>query len=344
MVPARMLYTGTRYDFDDALVDPANPPVLTGRLGVLTALLRRHHDVVEVTEPAAINRAPFLLVQLLAIRARDLVTRRRTTIVAYCIGNADPALEVRVRWRLPFPAARLLGTALVRALVRLIDRLAFGTTGSRELYEGLVGERALAGRSRTFEALPAACSCGADAPGETAEPGRRVLFLGAFAERKGIRQTMAAWDVLIARDPSAELVMIGTGALEGEVRRWAARRPEVDVVVDPPRPEVHRALRASDVLVLLSQRHGHWREQIGLPVLEGLAHGCEVVTTTETGLAPWLAGHGHAVLPPSAPAGDVATAIADALQRAANRAGSLDALPIEDQRIAADRWMMTGRV
>jgi glycosyltransferase involved in cell wall biosynthesis len=344
MVPARMLYTGTRYDFDEALVDPSEPPVLVGRFGVLRELLRRHHDVVEVTEPAMITRAGFLLVQLLAVRARDLVDRRRTMIVTYCIGNADPALEVRARWHLPLPVARVAVTALVRILVRLTDRLAFGTTGSRQLYEDLVGPGRLEGRARTFEALPSACPCGVDAADGASGPTRRVLFLGAFAERKGIGPTLAAWDVLRAEDREAELLLVGTGPLESEVRRWAADRAEVSVLLDPPRPEVHRALRASDVLVLLSQRRGHWREQIGLPVLEGLAHGCEIVVTTETGLAPWLADHGHEVLPPTAAAAEVAAAIEAALDRARTRTGSLDALPDEDQRIVADRWLMTGEV
>jgi glycosyltransferase involved in cell wall biosynthesis len=53
-----------------------------------------------------------------------------------------------------------------------------------------------------------------------------------------------------------------------------------------------------------------WREQIGLPLVEGLAHGCRVVTTTETGLAEDLRGHPLVTL--TTP-GD-ATALAEALR------------------------------
>jgi hypothetical protein len=39
----------------------------------------------------------------------------------------------------------------------------------------------------------------------------------------------------------------------------------------------------------------------------------------------------------------VAAALSAALDRAPSRRGSLDDLPELDQRIAADRWMLTGR-
>jgi glycosyltransferase involved in cell wall biosynthesis len=82
-------------------------------------------------------------------------------------------------------------------------------------------------------------------------------------------------------------LVIGAGRLLPEVRAWADGRDDVDLEIDPPRARVHEAMRESSVLVLLSQPHGHWREQVGLPIVEGLAHGCEVVTTSETGLASW---------------------------------------------------------
>ena len=109
------------------------------------------------------------------------------------------------------------------------------------------------------------------------------------------------------------------------------------MLLDPPREQIHRALRENSVLVLLPQK-----EQLGLPILEALSHGCEVVTNSETGLAAWLAAHGHGVLPPDSSAEAVADAIAMALDRAALREGSLKDLPTTDQRIEADRWLATG--
>jgi glycosyltransferase involved in cell wall biosynthesis len=65
----------------------------------------------------------------------------------------------------------------------------------------------------------------------------------------------------------------------------------VSVIVDPPRAEVHELLRSSAVVAMPSVRRPGWREQIGLPLVEGLTHGCRVVTTTETGLADDLREH-----------------------------------------------------
>jgi len=133
--------------------------------------------------------------------------------------------------------------------------------------------------------------------------------------------------------------MIGTGRLQAEVETWARGREDVTLELDPPRDRIHEVLRNRPVVILLSQRVGTWREQIGLPVLEGIAHGCEVVTTTETGLADWLESHGHSVVAPTTPALGIARHIDGALDRRATRSGSLAELPAVDQRIAADRWM-----
>jgi glycosyltransferase involved in cell wall biosynthesis len=339
MTPARVLYTSHRDDFDESLIDPANPPERVGRLAVLRELLRRHHDVVEINEPALVGSWGFLLAQVAAARLRALVDRRPTAVVTYCIGNADPAAEVRARWRLPAPAARVAATVTYRLLVRGMDRMAFGTAGSAEAYRRYVDPGRLRTETRLFEALPSPCPCLES--GDARNPAQ-VLFVGSLVARKGVGETLAAWDVLQSRRPEATFRIIGRGRLEPEVRAWAATRPEVDLEVDPPRARVHEALRQSAVLVLLSQPQGHWREQIGLPILEGLSHGCEIVTTSETGLAAWLAGHGHAVVAPDSAADQVAGHLDAALHRAPARRGSLRDLPRTDARIAADRWLMTG--
>lgn len=340
MVPARMWFTATRRDFDESLVDPTNPPQRKSRRQVLQGLWREQFDVVELNEPAMVDRWPFLLACVAVIRSRSLLRRHRCAVVSYCIENADPAAQLRQRRPMPPKLAALVVRVVMGVLVRQSDRLAFGTTGSLTTYEQHVAARALSGRARTFEAVPGPCGCEPE-PGERRDP-TEVVSLGAFVERKGIRSTMAAWDVLRVQRPEATLCVIGTGPLQGEVERWAATRPEVTLHLDPPRAEVHRALRTGSVLVLPSQRHGYWREQIGLPVLEALSHGCEVVTTTETGLADWLVEHGHQVVAPDAPAEELAAALARALDRAATREGSSSELPAQDQRLAADRWLMTG--
>jgi glycosyltransferase involved in cell wall biosynthesis len=309
---------------------------------VLRRLATAPYAVVEVYEPAMVSGWGFLLALTVTIRIAGVVHRRRTSIVTYCIGNADPTFEIHERWRVPTSAGRVLARFVMSVLVASMDRIAFGTSGSEDLYRAFVGERRLLGRSRRFEGLPSPCDCGDGLDDRRVED--RLLFLGGFVERKGIRQAMRAWDEVRTRRPSATFVVVGHGPLQGEVEAWAAQRPEVSVVIDPPRPEVHRLLRSAPVLVLLSQPLRHWREQIGLPILEGLSHGCEIVATTETGLAEWLADHGHAVVAPDASPAEVAGQIVAAFDRARERNGSLDVLPSVDQRIAADHWMITGKV
>jgi glycosyltransferase involved in cell wall biosynthesis len=337
MVPARVLYTDRRNDFDASLIDPASPPERLSRLGVLRELLRRHHETVEINEPALVASWPFLLAQVAAVRLRALATRRRTAIVTYCIGNADPAVEAQARWRLPPRVAHVLTTVTLRLLVRGLDRMAFGTAGSAEAYERYVPARVLRDRSRLFQALPSPCDCP-----DSATDQRQVAFVGSLVPRKGVPETMAAWDALRSRRPDATLRIVGHGRLEPEVTAWAATRPEVSLEIDPPRARVHEVLRQSAVLVLLSQSIAGWREQIGLPILEGLSHGCEVVATSETGLADWLAAHGHAIVPPGSAPELVADRLDEALRRAPTRRGSISDLPRTDQRLAADRWLMTG--
>jgi glycosyltransferase involved in cell wall biosynthesis len=340
MTPAQVLYVGTRYDFDEDLVDRANPPQRRSRVGVIRELLRRQPSVLEINEPTMVSAWPFLLAQAATVRLCGALTQRRTTIVAYCIGVTDPAVRLEQRWRLPRPVAGPTARAIMAILVRSCDRLAFGTAGSTALYERYVGRDRLQARSRLFEALPAACECLAE-PSESRTP-TGLLFVGKLTARKGIRQMLDAWDLIRLDQAGATLRIIGKGELEREVLTWAADRPEVSVEIDPPRTAIHRALRGSGVLICLSQP-SPVREQIGLPILEGLSHGCEIVATSETGLARWLRDHRHGVVAPDAPPVEVANEVTAAFTRATSRHGSLNDLPVEDQRIAADRWMMTGR-
>jgi glycosyltransferase involved in cell wall biosynthesis len=339
MIPARVLYIGRRYDFDESLIDPSNPPVQCTRVGVLRELVRRHHAVVEVNEPTMVANWQFLLAQVAAVRLRGALFRRRTTIVAYCIGATDPAAALARRRWMPERFAGPLARAVMTILLGSTDRLAFGTAGSRELNEACVGRHRIAGKSRLFEALPSVCAC---LPGATdSRTPTQLAFVGKLTARKGINQIMDAWDVVRRDHAGATLRILGKGELEREVVSWASGRPEVSVEIDPPRETIHRALRRSGALICLAQPSAV-REQIGLPILEGLGHGCEIVATSETGLAAWLSDHEHAVVAPDAPAADVAHEVAAAFARAATRHGSLPDLPREDQRIAADRWLLTG--
>ncbi len=87
-------------------------------------------------------------------------------------------------------------------------------------------------------------------------------------------------------------------------------------------------------MVLPSRRVEGWREQVGLSLVEGLAHGCRLLTTDETGLAEGL-GAEHVVV-----AAGSAEALAGGL-RALGPAAATKALPGPggDSRQEVQRWL-----
>lgn len=327
--PAAIVYRVTRYDFD---------PLLAAGLELIRAtprqtadLVRRSRlEVLEINEPLMLSALPTTVAALLAISVRP--RGRRPEVVTYAIGNDDPfrlpqgaRRRTRIRRRLERTAARWVWSQ--------VDRIAYGTQQARDVYESLLGPAP--GPARLIEALPAPCT--RDEPGEDAES---VVFLGSFAERKGLPLLLESWSLVRAEQPAARLTVVGKGTLLPLVEAAVAADDSIRLILDPPRDAIHDVLASSRVLVLPSQPTAAWREQVGLPIVEGLQHGCAIVTTDETGLAPWLAASGHAVLPGRADAAQLAGAIAGQLSSGPRSADIRTSLPAEDGRLAADRWLM----
>jgi glycosyltransferase involved in cell wall biosynthesis len=334
LAPAPILYGTRRYDFDPALADRVGA-VQAGMFEAARLLGRSGVRVLEVNEPASVNSARRTAVSLAWLELRRVVLGRpRPVVVTYAIGNTDP-------FELP------PGTSPRRRLVRRVDRLlaqfvwwecdrvAYGTDAAAQAYAATFGRPRRTQVSTVIPALPAPCDC---VDPSTGRP-QRVVFLGALSPRKGLPQVIEAWPEVRRQLPEAELVILGKGQLEDAAARLAADDASVRLVVDPPRDQIHRELGAARVLVLPSQPSPRWREQVGLPIVEALAHGCTVVTTDETGLAAWLAEHGHTVVPGTADAGSLATALADAIRSARAPADVLADLPERDGRLAADAWL-----
>ena len=183
--------------------------------------------------------------------------------------------------------------------------------------------------------MPAPCDCNLDQEKVPA----RVVYLGDLSQRKGFPLVLAAWSDVARQNPEAELVILGKGAMEAQAVRAGTSHGSVEVHIDPSRDDIHRFLRQAQVLILPSQATVTWREQVGLPIVEGLAHGCSIVTTTETGLAEWLSDHGHTVVPPESTAQDLADAICKAVASGPFGNDVTASLPAADGRLAADAWL-----
>lgn len=340
LAPADILYQERRYDFDAGLVAQVRPE-LTGDLRCAWLVAARGYPIVEINEPAALDSVRRAAVVLAAVRVGDALRRRRTRIVTYAIGNLDPNV-------LPSPTTwwprlgRRMDLALARQVWNRVDRVVFGTDTARQLYGTVYG---IAARRRlhwtTIEALPAVCDCGQDEPRSPDEPKRpgRVLFLGDLSPRKGFDAVLAAWPTVRDRLPDAVLTVVGRGPLLDDAEALARADDRVRVIADPPRDVVHAELRDASVVVLPSRRRRAWREQVGLPLVEGLAHGCTVVTTDETGIADWLAQHGHRVVAEECVGELLAPALVEAVEHPLEPDAVRAPLPEHDSRLAADAWL-----
>lgn len=329
--PVQVIYLDEKYD-----LDPAAVPREFRRLTVLRAaasLLRSPAEVLEVPEPLWIRFLPKNLFLIAAWRTGGLLQRKPREVVTYAIENNDLSSIVFGRRRVPgvvADAVRLLLGAIVSAS---IDAIAFGSAGAQQLYRSLPFCTRI--RSNLFPHLPCAAT---DAPHTPVL--LSVVFVGRLEERKGILTLLDAWERVTDRLPEARLRIIGAGPLEDSVRSWAQ--------MDPSRREVLGAIAHQDVpalirdrtaLVAPSERDGRWREQIGLPILEGLSLGLTVVTTEETGNAEWLRAHGHRVVAPHN-ACALADALTDVLRCPLDRTEVLAALPRSRGRIDGAEWLL----
>jgi glycosyltransferase involved in cell wall biosynthesis len=330
--PATIVYRGTRYDFDRSLADGLDL-IPAGPVRAAWLLARSSVRQLEVNEPLMLSSLRRTALAIAALKLRSRLGGPDVRVVSYAIENADPFQPMTGRagagWR------GVEHRVLARYVWRSLHRVAFGTEAARVTYATALAGATGPETTTVIPAIPAACGCspgvGADAP--------RVLFLGALAERKGFGLVLAAWPHLKERVPNAELTIVGTGDLEERARRAADADASINLFIAPSRADIHRELRRSRVLVLPSQPAPGWREQVGLPICEGLAHGCSIVATTETGLAGWLLAHGHRVLAP----GDSDERIADALEAALRQgrpaSSVLADLPGTDGRLDADTWL-----
>ncbi len=331
--PASLLHRRQRYDFDPALAEGLD--LIRGGTGAMAVtVLRSRLAGIEVNEPLLRPGLWKTAVAVTAARTAARLRRAPVLVVSYAIENRDPYEQDAVP-SLRSAVRQRLDRVLAGYVARRLDRIAYGTATAAETYAARLGAELAAVEDAVVPALPAPCGC----PSDGDRDADRVVFVGAFQPRKGLPELVEAWPLVAERHPSARLTLVGKGAQAELAHGLAGRVDGVDVVVDPPRAELHRLLRRAAVLVLLSQRTATWREQVGLPIVEGLAHGCTVVTTEETGLASWLAGHGHEVLPGTASPEQVAEALTRALTGRRPASSVLAELPEVDGRLAADRWL-----
>ncbi|MBC9226839.1 glycosyltransferase [Aeromicrobium sp. 636] len=326
-----LYYRKTSYDFDEDLARRMGARRL-GRLGILAGVIRSRFAVVHVNEPLDMYCWPTTLVVYLGVVIRRFVLRQPAMVVTYAIENKDLERALAFRFpRLPRALVRAAAISVPYLLVRFSDRIAFGTPAALENYRRLPGNPLKRVCNTLIVGTATVCKA-CDAEKKRAGS---VVFLGAFDERKGVIPFMEAVESINA---DLRVEVLGKGPLVDRVLEMSTGDSRICVRQDPDRATIHDVLASTRVLVLPSVSTGEWVEQIGLPIVEGLAHGCVIVTTRETGLSPWLEEHGHVVIN-SASRTELAAAILAALQTSKAPSEVLMDLPEKDPRLAADDWL-----
>lgn len=330
MTPCTVLYFDENYDLGSTSI-PSNY-IKVDLVHAVRALVSSRSSVLELPEPLWIRFLPTTAVLALAWRASGLVRRRPRRIVSYAIENNDVDTLLWGDRRMPSWLTNLMKGAIRFYINRSVDRIAFGSQGAAETYESLHLSRSI--ETRVIDELPSA-----SAP-TTAGQANSAIFVGAFEKRKGIMQLMSAWPEVEQAVPNAVLTLVGVGALTTELEAWCSRHPDSRRLVGQlQHDEVRNTISDHAVLVAPSVRSGRWREQIGLPIVEGLSAGLTIVTTKDSGLSSWLGDHGHRVLETRYLQQNLGSAIVDAFDNRIPVDVVQSELPDVPARIEADHWL-----
>lgn len=329
--PATMIYFEDSYDLKGVEIPPG-----INRMNIpeaLAYLARSDAEVLELPEPLWVRFLPVSALCAAAFKLGGLVRLRRRHVVTYCMENSTIPKLIGRHWTPPrWLSATFAG--VVGAYVRtFVDRMAFASPVSRDLYHSIPFVSGV--ENTTVLELPTA-----NPVGEAAHP-HDVIFVGTTDERKGVLVLLATWPQVEAALPDARLTIVGPQADEtDDLHVWAAANPSQRRYLGQlSREDVLEEIQRSGVLVLPSVPHGRWREQIGLPIKEALSFGLTVVTTDQTGLAPWLADQGHVVLDPAKLREGLPQALIEALRAPISREVVVRSLPEVQGRYAADSWM-----
>jgi len=123
-----------------------------------------------------------------------------------------------------------------------------------------------------------------------------VGYVGRLVTEKGIDTLLRA---MADMDNETRLVLVGSGPMEGELRALARELGIADrVTFQPPvtQEEMPQWMGAFDALVLPSLTCKHWKEQLGMVLIEAMACGTPVVGS-DSGEIPHVIGDAGIVFP-----------------------------------------------
>jgi len=326
--PRATLFIDRYYEAEDREL-PVDWEQVT-RLQALRRLWQAPPQTLELFEPLWFAHFPFWVA--LAVTHRVRTAGSAACRAFFAIENNELSSIVPRGQRLRGLPTALTWVALRLLIPLLIDRIAYGSEASAELYSQFTGSRV------DTTLIPQVRASRLDAAPAKRE--ESVAFVGALHERKGLPLLLRAWEIVERDLPGARLAVVGAGPLAEEAAQWAAVNPECRRLCGQlDREDVLELLAGTSVVAIPSQRWGRWREQINGALVEALSVGCTVVTTTETGIASWLQEQGHAVVDPHVDDAEFAARLASAIRTPLDPSAVIGSLPSRDGRVLADLWL-----
>ena len=289
-----ILYRKSLFDFHDSYVEKFSVKNRKcSRIGVLFHLLMNDFRIVELTEPLFLREILNNLMYSIFLKIKSIVLMREMpSIVTYCIENVDMSEKVKFHLGRKMVFVWPIIKLIILFNVKMCSKIAFGTPSAKEEYFSLFGSTLRKKENKEFN--PAEGQC----PSCFINKKRRqsIVFIGSLDDRKGIKEVMEVWPVISRELREADLTIVGKGYLEKYVIDWSLSQINVRVIVNPDREYIHEVLVSSETLILPSVSSVVWREQIGLPITEGLSHGCKIISTNTTGISQFLRENGHLVV------------------------------------------------
>jgi glycosyltransferase involved in cell wall biosynthesis len=323
-----VIYVDRHKDLDESSVSAGARRV--GPMMAWTWAFRRRWRVVELPEPLWLRALPLTMSLGIAARVAGLIHRKRVIIATFALENSTPRQLLR---GLP-PSTHRIAFGILRLFCGFAyDRIAFGSNASHHCYNQA---RLLESKCETaiFPDLRPPCSMEIDVI-----KSRKIAFVAALEPRKGLGALLDAWKLTGLGKNDWTLHIAGSGPLQAAVIKATKGDPSIHYLGPLDRVQVHKLLAESMMVVLPSQPEGRWKEQIGLSIIEGLAHGCQIIASPDTGLADWLAKRGHAILPSGFTVHDLASALRMSSSKLMDPAIIRSSLPSNDGRASAEKWM-----